>query len=146
MNTPVDFELSKLLKEKGFDELCLYHYSLGLEKDNYKQLQCHIDYSQVYDIGPVIPIIDNYFPLKKKNSEHYTPSAPTITDIVMWLLDKHEIWIDVSIDQFSKPKNIQWMYSIVFLKNTTYSNSTKSYNSTQESYKSAIEFTLKKFL
>ena len=65
-----------------------------------------------------------------------------IMQVIMWLYEKHGIWIDVSLNQFSKPKDLQWMYSIVFTKDCTYSHSPKSYASPTEAYETAILHTL----
>ncbi len=77
---------------------------------------------------------------------YYEPERckkPTIADVVMWLYEKHGIWIDVSLNQFSKPNDLQWMYSIIFTSDCTYSHSPKSYNSPTEAYEAAIEYILK---
>jgi hypothetical protein len=73
-------------------------------------------------------------------------NAPTIAEVVMWLYEKHGIWIDVSLNQFSKPNDLQWMYSIVFTKDCTYSYSPKSYDSPTEAYDAAIEYVLNNLL
>ncbi len=61
----------------------------------------------------------------------------------MWLYEKHGIWIDVTLNQFSKPNDLKWMYSIVFTEERTYSHSQKSFNSPTEAYLSGITHTLK---
>lgn len=72
MNIPVSFELSKLLKEKGFDDVCQKWYSTG---------------------GGI------YFQDEFENNRGFTPTykceAPTIAEVVMWLYEKHGIWIVV---------------------------------------------------
>jgi len=84
MNTPVNFKLAKLLKEKGYNEPCVMKYSLGLEKDNYTQLQYHLDYSCTYI---KIPIQDNFFALKLRNEDHsHAPSAPTISEVLLFII------------------------------------------------------------
>lgn len=68
MNTPVNFEIAKLLKEKGFDKITesLWHFN-GSE---------------------CIKMIN-------KNSENFGFSAPTIAEVIMWLYEKYGIWISV---------------------------------------------------
>ena len=61
-----------------------------------------------------------------------------ISDVVMWLYEKRGVWVDVSLNQFSKPTDLQWMYSIVFTQRCTYSHSPKSYNSPTAAYEAAI--------
>lgn len=70
----------------------------------------------------------------------------TIAEVVMWLYEKHGVWIEVSLNQFSKPKDLQWMYSIVFTEDCTYSHSPKSYNSPTEALEAAIIYTLNKLI
>ena len=66
MNTPVNFEIAKLLKEKGFDKRCLHLW-------HYNGSDC--------------------ISMPNKNSENFGYSAPTIAQVVMWLYEKHGIWI-----------------------------------------------------
>jgi hypothetical protein len=137
MTTPIKYEIAKLIKEKGFDEECSHAYkevetpvlyvhqdkkynnSFKKEWQNTVRKNSHMDNA----------IINRY-------------SAPTIAEVVMWIYEKHGIWIDVSLNQFSKPKDLQWMYSIVFIENCTYSHSPKSYNTPTEAYESAIVYVL----
>lgn len=123
MTTPVNFSIAKLLKEKGFNELCNQLYFDGELKDITVQKVSYDD---------------------TLSSRYYI--APTIADVVMWLYEKHGIWIDVSLNQFSKPKDLQWMYSIVFTEDCTYSHSPKSYISPTEAYEAAIEYVLTKLI
>ena len=74
MNTIVTFETAKLLKEKGFDLLCIYCY------DKFDMLST---YSTVFK-----PL--NY------NTSGYLKSAPPIGDAIMWLYKKHGIWIFIN--------------------------------------------------
>lgn len=81
MDTPVSFELAKLLKEKGFDLGVINYYSgLNLYIDKFR-----FNYNDK-TIG------DSF--MHKRNGGCY--SAPTIAEVVMWLYEKHGIWIEVS--------------------------------------------------
>jgi hypothetical protein len=72
MNTPVKFEIAKLLKEKGFDELLNYYYdSFG-------------------DIG------SSKVKVNWNESEELLRSAPTIAEVVIWLYENHGIWIGLT--------------------------------------------------
>jgi hypothetical protein len=133
----VTFEQSKLLKEKEFDEACTQFY-----REDEK-----LEFVQYYDSAAknsVFNLEDTWFSGRKE----FKPiaAAPEQHIVVEWLRIKHNIWVDVSIDQFSKPKNLQWMYSIVFLKDCTYSHSPKSYNSPQEAYSAAFDYILKQII
>ena len=73
MNTAVSFELAKLLKDKGFDLECEYIrdlYNSGLT----------VKTSRKEDWNFKKPLVDAY-------------SAPTIAEVVMWLYEKHSLWI-----------------------------------------------------
>jgi hypothetical protein len=76
MNTPVSFELAKLLKEKGINIPSNRGLGVAIYEDGKITSTC------LYD-GTVI-------------------HAPTIAEVVMWLYEKHGIWITVtSISQES---------------------------------------------
>lgn len=68
MTTTVSFSIAKLLKEKEYNKLCnkLWHFN-----------------------GSDCIVMPN------KNSENFGFSAPTIAEVVMWLYEKHGIWIEV---------------------------------------------------
>ena len=128
MITPVSFEIAKLLKEKGLkidaNETIFYRDEVNnIEEHQIKNRDVLYNYTG----------FDDYVP---DENEYQTY---TIAEVVMWLYEKYGVWIDVSLNQFSKPKDLQWMYSIVFTKDCTYSHSPKSYNSPTEAYMSAIE-------
>jgi hypothetical protein len=74
MNTPVSCPIAKLLREKGFDEPTFGFYSYSLNK--------YDTYSQLIRVNL---LSDNY-------------AAPTIAEVVMWLYEKHGIWISVKKD------------------------------------------------
>jgi hypothetical protein len=76
MNTPVSFEIAKLLKEKGFDVKNRTQYQM-YGTQNIPQLE---------------PYNDTKWNIYK---DYY--SAPTIADVAMWLYEKHGIWISVDL-------------------------------------------------
>jgi hypothetical protein len=86
MNTPVNFEIAKLLKEKGFD-VPIRTYRLegkyfdfvyeGFEDDYWGDNKV-VNWNQdIIGIKPFKGFV----------------SAPTISEVIMWLYEKHEIWI-----------------------------------------------------
>ena len=87
MNTPVSFEIAKLLKEKGFNEECYSYYVPEVH-----QKVCYQEYGgEKFDMNKVHTAF---------GKECF--SAPTIAEVVMWLYEKHGIWITVtSISQES---------------------------------------------
>lgn len=151
MNTSVEFPIAKLLKEKGFSWECRHFYSKSkYDKEFY--LKTGTEYESDRDCiwdwnlnGGKSGMLSKIIPYPNDSDAIYY-SAPTIAEVVMWLYEKHGIWIDVSLNQFSKPKDLQWMYSIVFTKECTYSHSSKSFNSPTEAFEAAIKYTLENLI
>lgn len=131
MNTPVNFEIAKLLKEKGFNSLnCKqgYHGEFGsLENDSY-------------------PFLGTYYFLDDcliKNNCEWKIQAPTIAEAVMWLYEKHGIWLTVCIigaDGFG-----YWLHD-KNRKRLNPENQGGYWYSPTEAYEAAIEYTLKNLL
>lgn len=126
MNTLVNFELAKLLKEKGFDVYCGKKYVSQClwqkpnSREKYKNSEIHKNSSDV--------------------------SAPTIAEVVMWLYEKHGIWIEClhrgDMGDFtfkiSKLKK-GWRTEPHYIHN-------KGFNTPTEAYESAIEYILTKLI
>lgn len=106
MNTHVNFETAKLLKEKGFDlpsEILLSN---------------EIDYTK-----------------------HF--STPTIAEVVMWLYEKHGIWITVCVigaDGFG-----YWLHN-QDRKRLNPDDQGGDFNSPTEAYSAAINYILKNLI
>ena len=89
MNTPVNFELAKLLKEKGFEEISSNFYTnprckmFGIDE--------HGRYYPIKNKAKSLWISGNAATLDSKHVYY----APTIAEVVMWLYEKHGIWIEV---------------------------------------------------
>lgn len=82
MRTVINFELAKLLKEKGFNDLC----------------------ENRFDVNGIYTATKLGMHLQPNNySDSY--AAPHISDVVDWLLEKHKIWIEVAI---GKDCNYVW--------------------------------------
>ena len=121
MNTPVNFELAKLLSKKGYNEPTLDAYVYrGIE---------HQDSS--------------YKGILTKNKLICDISAPTIADVVMWLYEKHGIWIytvrDYDIPKFNYAIQQPNVYSVL-------THTHNDFNSPTEAYENAIEYTLKNLM
>ena len=115
MNTPVSFELAKLLKEKGFDGNYFHYWNMVNHSGKWK-----VDTS-------IWEYTDDYI------------EAPTIAEVVMWLYEKHEIWISVEAsDDFT-------MFCFRVRKKEV-SRLSFNYNSPTEAYEAAIEYTLNNLL
>lgn len=105
------YEQSIKLKELGFDEPCFAKYSLGLEKDNFTQLQFHIDYNQSYSIGHFIPIEDNFMAITKKNSDYgHAPCAPLKHQVLNWFRTKYQIYPEITLH--NKENTQSWIFII----------------------------------
>jgi len=115
----ITFKIAKLLKEKGFDQTCQQRYiKCSLDKEIIFQEDCS-EYNWNY----------NY-----DDSSNTYYSAPTISDIVDWIYEKHGIWIEVSRDYADGKYIYQYFIDI--------HNQEFGFNTPQEAYLSAIEYTL----
>lgn len=119
MNTLVSFEISKLLKEKGFNELCSHLY---FDKEQKKVTIQKVSYDDTL------------------SSRYYI--APTIAEVIMWLYEKHGIWIDVTLSR--NKKQYTFMIQSVSFDADKFLN--EYYDSPIESYEAAIIYTLKNLL
>ena len=141
MNTPVSFELAKLLKEKGYD--------LSTE-GFYTKPKCKL--FAIDEHGRYYPIVNKtqssfdgkalvYFHGKAvvlKEENYY--NAPTIAEVVMWLYEKHGVWTVVNVNIMGS-----WYFEHFDLKekrNAQFKPTDTHYDSPTESYEAAIEYTL----
>jgi hypothetical protein len=133
MNTPVSFEIAKLLKEKGFDK---------------KTDSAYVDTTPFSENEN--DLVEYAFPQNHNEKEHRI-SAPTIAEVVMLLYDEHGVWIVVSttiskqfiykcIDMSGKKDPSKSNYPTCVSKDGTY------YNSPTEAYLQAIKYTLKNLI
>jgi hypothetical protein len=121
MNTPVSFEIAKLLKEKGFDEEC----RLCVEDGDERPLP--------FNCGNTI----------HRNSLHSYYSAPTIAEVIMWLYEKHGIWIVCSqiLDIEMATAEIYWFW-VAVKESEEIAYQYFDFKSPTEAYEAAIEYTL----
>ena len=142
MNTPVSFPIAKLLKEKGFDELC----KLCVEDGDERPLP--------FNCGNTI----------HRNSLHPYYSAPTIAEVVMWLYEKHGTWIAVNrvvigsdewdygyiISYLPKEYEFEKRRSKHLVEIQSFKEGVGSYHGAwytpTEAYEAAIEYTLKNLI
>jgi hypothetical protein len=114
MNTTIDFSTAKLLKEKGFDNESAHYYN---EKG---EMLFDVDYPSLHPTKPNV-YYDN----------------PTIAEVVMWLYEKHGIWINVyEYKDHAADVNDSYVFRTSHTK-------LKEFNSPTEAYQEAIEYTLK---
>lgn len=146
MNTPVSFELAKLLKEKKFGlgkkdyiKLPRWYDDTGEYFENKVQLSRkfssssnHLGADTIEDFKASLGMLDN--------SLDNIYLAPTIAEVVMWLYEKHEFWITVK-------QGFGWEY-FIYETNVPYTeiDADGTFNSPTEAYEAAIEYILKNLL
>jgi len=129
MNTHVNFETSKLLKEKGFDEPCSTSWETQYSKE---------------------PTITVSITQKYRSSTHPVGelSAPTIAEVVMWLHEKHDVWIMVTKNHYETL--VRWDFYVNSNFNNDYSRQHNrdlfGYYSPADAYEAAIEYTLNQLI
>jgi hypothetical protein len=131
MNTLVSFELAKLLKEKEY-------------KDKNMLGTVRLSEPEFYDPNGIIHNIKDIFEEKDYKIEDCF-NAPTIAEVVMWLYEKHEIWIGVICDVGNDLLFTFKIYSTKIGEERCIVNG-NMYESPTEDYEAAIEYTLKNLL
>jgi hypothetical protein len=120
----VDFNTAKLLKEKGFDVKIRAHYK---------------DRELIYS-GNLFNWNDS------EEQKRWTPvvlSAPEIWMVVEWLRLKHSIWIFLQPQTLLGEKKCENYYYTIVENDITHSS---YFNSPQEAYLFAIDYTLKNLI
>lgn len=136
MNMPVNFELAKLLKEKGFDEQCSNFYAsprckmFGIDE--------HGRYYPIKNKAKTLWISGHAATLDSRHVYY----APTIAEVIMWLYEKHGVWICVATIPFEK--HFTFEYSIHNISECLTQDGV--FDSPTEAYEEAIEYTLKNLL
>lgn len=135
MQTPVTFPIAKLLKEKGFNENCSDYYTStrGLNSNGWGD----IIYKQGFGSGsPDRMLKFNYSDFNKYQKETYF-LCPTIAEVVMWLYEKHGIWVSVyEYKDHAADVNDKFVFRTSYTK-------LKEFNSPTEAYEAVIEYVLK---
>lgn len=88
----VNFEIAKKLKEKGFREKCVWHY-YDDTKDIYKSSS-----PQCYNYGG------------------NTNDAATISQVLKWLRETHNIHINIYFFRHNGNTELYWVYSVENIK------------------------------
>lgn len=138
MNKPISYPLAKLLKEKGFNEPTIHQYYTWLGVHEVQE-----------NSGGKVSNSELKEDIENNNFDIWI-SAPTIADVVMWLYEKHKIWVSVSVDTlFNKGKFCILIYKDkgLGLENYPLDNTEFSpYESPTEAYEAAIEYALTKLI
>lgn len=133
MTQTVGFNLAKLLKENGFDIPTTQFYTSG-KKSYLTEAEDYM--TEKYAICNW----NNGFGSYPTKAEDVACSAPTITEVVMWLHNKHNIWISV---YKYKDHAADVNDNIVFRGHYT---KFKDFNSPTEAYEAAINYVLTKLI
>jgi len=138
MTTTVSYILAKLLKEKGFNEECFCYYSsTGDLTEPYEENGSSTDTEFRVELSDLLDY-HNYQYLSRY-------AAPIIADVVMWIYEKHRIWISVEINI-----NSEWYYSLSNLKDKRNAeintNLEEYFNSPTKAYTEAITYVLNKLI
>ena len=132
MNTPVNFELAKLLKEKGFNDQTLHFYTKP--KSKMFGIDEHNRYYNIVNTPKKLYTCGEHSVADIKN----VYSAPTIADVVMWLYEKHGVWIETPFwDSKFRIKIINTIEEKL-LRGIDF----EGYNSPTEAYEAAIKYCL----
>ena len=134
MNKSVNYELAKLLKEKGFNEQSSCFYT----KPNSKMFGLD-EHGRCYPIKnnpKTLWVIGNAVTLNEKN----VYLAPTIAEVVMWIYEKYDIWI--SVDMVFEEHQTGFWYCIRESKDTDHAITSDEYNTSTEAYEAAIQYCL----
>lgn len=141
MNSLVNYQIAKLLKENGFNIPTLFFY--------FENFNAGLNYILVDELESQFGTITEK---EDHNNIDYSIkrySAPTISDVVMWLYEKQGIWIRV--DCSSKES---WSSIIIDVENGNYKvhplyitekfikKNNRLPNSPKEAYEVAIEYCL----
>ena len=132
MTTPVKFELAKLLKEKGFNDQTLHFYTKP--KSKMFGIDEHNRYYNIVNTPKKLYTCGEHSVADIKN----VYSAPTIATVVMWLYEKHGIWIETPFwDSKFRIKIINTIEEKL-LRGIDF----EGYNSPTEAYEAAIKYCL----
>lgn len=137
MNTPVKFELAKLLKDKGYDKVDKENLQF-YTKPNSKMfgIDKHGRTYPIKNTPKKLYIVKQHATLNPQN----VYIAPTIAEVVMWLYEKHGIWIVVNVNIIGS-----WYFEHFDLKekrNAQFKPTDTHYDSPTEAYEAAIEYVL----
>lgn len=126
MNTPVTLEIAKLLKEREM------------------KFPTEGGVMTIYNIGSLL----------SSDGIKWSERNPTIAEVVMWLYEKHSIWIKVDSDCYG----IEWFADLSVVSKVLWEDldkrheifvASKQFNihkSPAEAYTEAILYTLKNFI
>lgn len=128
MNTRINFDTARLLKEKGFDIPVVNFYN---EEGGFHQ---------VYNMAA--PENMNKVNTSEWYKHNIMYSAPNISEVIMWLYEKHGIWISAFPHHLIENKYCYEVYKSTDELHTEL----HKFNSPTEAYEVAIEYVLKELV
>ena len=152
----VSFETAKLLKEKGFKEMCEYLYGTAFMHNGR-----HIDEDEEFELnsegrGDEIKLIEggmiyNLWNRNDKRNKHEC-SRPSFNVVLNWLRIKHKlhIWVDIATITYSNTKyKTFYKFNVVEIDDfgktwISTKDLKKSYSDVPDAYDAAIKFCLDK--
>lgn len=144
MNTPVSFEVAKLLKEKDYDGCYKGFWIETLEHE------FDVPRDGITIFPKIAPrILEN---LPKEDYHIFHAFATTIAEVCMWLYEKHGIWIQAYPRRYDDLK-LMWTYSLIVIEdgytidgiefpNIDNPEDIPVWSTPQEAYLEAIKYTL----
>jgi hypothetical protein len=139
MNTPVSYPIAKLLEEKGFEVKVrpIYYFDKSIHTGSY-----------MYNTNGVLELCT----MPEVGLKNGWIDSPTIADVVMWLYEKHGIWIYTYllgivsscyvIQKIQKTNPKEPMVQLI-KDSITYD---ELFNSPTEAYEAAFEYALNKLI
>ena len=150
----VSFEVAKLLKEKGFTEMCSRCYGISV-RHNGKD----IDEDEEYELksngkGNEIEYVDGGQPYCMHDNNSFSSSvyaAPTLQMAMKWLRKVHKIFIAINIIPHTTVTMEQKYYFFKLFKDRRPYNfpldySVKYYPSYEEAIEAALKYSLKNLI
>lgn len=162
MNSPVSFEIAKLLKEKGWKNKTLnFYFEDGELKENVLKETIEMDYGSEYEIE-FSELIENWndgfltkkdgnrcFGCQKSKGYMETFSAPTIAEVKMWIYQNYSIWISIHFNaEEIEEEGIFWGFELSDTEDLNQITQEYSYDfkKPEDAYVSAIEYILKNLI
>lgn len=120
--------ISKILKTKGFDEICFAYY-----RDNFE-----------YESGEIYEYITpNRYKLIKDSKGVIPIFAPTLSQVCSWLKKKHNIYVQIELSsQDNETKNL-YFYRLIFIDKNEQSKPLEYYTEHDDALINGIEEALK---
>lgn len=151
----VNFEIAKLLKEKGFTEFCFKCYGVAVLHNGANisfDEECELkDEGRGNEIEYVEGGILYNYGCNNSDKDAKVWTAPTLSVAMKWLREKHGIIITIDFDEYeltSDNKKVGYGYNIQKVETPTkyFTISTMVYDTYEEACEAAIRFCLENLI